>query len=108
MLTADDEYVYFHDIDYGANAVAKEERRFYVYTYDGNLVCEIPFGEIQNYIDYYAGDNRYLFIYEKVPVENDDSKIIYRYLDKTKFGKDARFEVLFEGYQSQYYGTTIY
>jgi len=108
MLTADDKYVYFHDIDYGANAVAKEERLFYVYTYDGTLVCGIPFGEIQNYIDYYAGDNRYLFIYEKVPVENDDSKIIYRYLDKTKFGKDARFEVLFEGYQSQYYGTTIY
>lgn len=108
LTNVDDKYVYFRDIDYGEDEVPEEEQKLYVYTYDGALVCEILNGGTGSVLDFYSGNERYLFFDEKKEKEDGSSEIIFRYVDKEKFGKDAKVETLFRGTYDEFYGAVAY
>lgn len=103
----DDKFVYFVDIDYGANEVPREERKIYVYTYEGEAVGEIENGVLM-YPEYYVGNDKYFFIYDTKEDESGNSEIMYYYIDKGKIGKDAKIELLISGDFQEYAGNVTY
>lgn len=113
---ADDKYVYFSDINYGANEVPRDKRKLYVYNYDGELVCEIPSSKLQYVSDNYPGNEKYLFFFEKVQKEplnenredEPEEEFRYYYVDKEKFGKGAEIELMYAGDTKAFWGTVIY
>lgn len=107
LIGVDDRYVYFKDVDYGANAVPEEKQKLYVYTYDGDCVCEILGGDMSHILDFYAGNEQYLFFYEQKEGE-EGTEIIFRYIDKEKFGEDAEPKVLFSGNYENFAGEVVY
>lgn len=88
LLGADDKYIYFKDIGYGDNMVPLEEQKIYVYTYDGDFVCEIPTEGIA-FPQIYMGNDKYMFWND-----NGDGNGMkgYYYIDKELFGKGAKVE----------------
>lgn len=102
----DDKYVYFCDITYGANEVPREKRKLYVYTYEGEFVCEIP-NSMLHVPEFYPGNDRYLFVYDYWE-DAENKKFLYYYIDKEKFGKDAQFECLYSGEFDEYYGEVVH
>lgn len=99
-LYADDEYIYFSDVDYGGNEVPEAERKLYVCTYDGESVCEIPFPGLTTI----WGNDKYLFYCDTVERTDGESDTIYYYVDKAKFGEGAKFEVMFNTNGEDYLG----
>lgn len=93
FLLADDNYLYFQDIDYGGNMVPSEERKIHVYTYDGDFVGEIAYGnqEIEYLNDFYSGDDKYLFFY----VRDDKTNTCY-YVEKSQIKNGTSFNLLYK------------
>lgn len=109
LLCADDQYVYFYDIMSGENAVPVEQQSFYIYTYEGELIDKVPFGEIQCMTDYYPGDDRYLFLYQQFSdEETGETRFSFHYLDKKNLNGNARFQTMFQGGYEEYCGAVIY
>ena len=88
----DDNYLYFQDIDYGGNMVPLEERKMHVYTYDGDMVGEIAYGNqgIEYLADFYPGNEKYLFFYVR-----DDTMNTCYYVEKDKIKNGTAFNLLY-------------
>ncbi len=89
---ADDNYLYFQDIDYGGNMVPLEERKIHVCTYDGDMVGEIAYGNqgIEYLADFYPGNEKYLFFYVR-----DDTMNTCYYVEKDKIKNGTDFNLLY-------------
>ena len=88
----DDNYLYFQDIDYGGNMVPLEERKMHVYTYDGDMVGEIAYGNqgIEYLADFYPGNEKYLFFYVR-----DDTMNTCYYVEKDKIKNGTAVNLLY-------------
>ena len=88
----DDNYLYFQDIDYGGNMVPLEERKMHVYTYDGDMVGEIAYGNqgIEYLADFYSGNEKYLFFYVR-----DDTMNTCYYVEKDKIKNGTAVNLLY-------------
>lgn len=89
---ADDNYLYFQDIDYGGNMVPLEERKIHVCNYDGDMVGEIAYGNqgIEYLADFYPGNEKYLFFYVR-----DDTMNTCYYVEKDKIKNGTDFNLLY-------------
>ena len=92
FLCADENYLYFQDIDYGGNMVPLEERKIHVCTYQGDVAGEITYGNqgIEYFYDFYSGNDKYLFFYEQ-----KENSISCYYVEKEKIKNGASFELLY-------------
>lgn len=92
FLCADENYLYFQDIDYGGNMVPLEERKIHVCTYQGDVAGEIAYGNqgIEYFYDFYPGNDKYLFFYEQ-----KENSISCYYVEKEKIKNGASFELLY-------------
>lgn len=85
MIKADDQYVYFKDIDFGANEVPKEKRKLYIYDYDGKLMAEIPAGDFAVGYTLLPGNEDFLLIKES---RMDTNETVYYRIDKNELEKN--------------------
>lgn len=81
LCCVDKKYIYFLDIEDGGGAVPKEERRLYIYTYDGKLAATIKTG-LRDSVDtiYFSGVENTMIIKDWVGEE-----LIYYYVNKDTF-----------------------
>lgn len=84
LYQLDEKYIYFLDIDYGEEEVPKEERRLYIYTYDGELAATIKTGEMSGSAEYFPGIGNDMIIKSFIE-EEDISYDVYYYVDKETF-----------------------
>lgn len=87
---ADDQYIYFSDIEYGGNALPEEERKFYIYTYDGELAGTVPFHQFSEIVALLPGNRDYLFFADltssQTGEEEQKDTFGYHRIDKSKIG----------------------
>lgn len=76
----DNEYVYLSDICYGANALPKEDRYHYIYTYEGKEAGKIRQTGTSSWY-FYPGNEEYVVISDWL---SNTEKVFYK-VDKTKF-----------------------
>lgn len=94
----DDEYIYFSDINYGKNEVPEKERKLYVCTHDGELICEILYPDVMTM----WGNEQYLFYFDM----EGENEVLYK-VDKNQFGKGAEFEAVFNSNGEDYMGVIM-
>lgn len=80
LYRVDENYIYFLDIYYGELAVPEEERRLYIYTYDGELAATIKTGGLAGLTVYYSGVKNVMII-----KSSNEGEYIYYYVDKETF-----------------------
>ncbi|CVI68054.1 hypothetical protein NDGK_01106 [Clostridiales bacterium CHKCI001] len=61
IIRADDQYVYLQDVDYGANAVTREEQMYYIYTYDGMLMGTVSNRNFSGLVEFLNGNDKHMF-----------------------------------------------
>lgn len=81
LYCVDEKYIYFLDIEYGGREIPKEERRLYIYTYDGTLAATIKTGLLDSTKTiYFSGVENTMIIKDWF-----DGEFIYYYVDKDTF-----------------------
>lgn len=84
----DNEYVYLSDICYGANALPKEDRYHYIYTYEGKEAGKIRQTGTSSWY-FYPGNEEYVVISDWL---SNTEKVFYK-VDKTKFVEEKPIEL---------------
>lgn len=87
LKNMDDKYIYFASRNSGENCLPKEERKIYVYTYDGKLAAKIPYGfEDNNIVFILSGNDQYMFVQEMSnEVGVGGFQYNYYYVEKSEF-----------------------
>lgn len=84
LIGIDSNFVYFNDIDYGANEIPADQHVLSIYDYDGNLKGTLKNGQYELETNYLPGSEEYFFVIERQRRE-DSLEYVYYYIDKKNF-----------------------